>query len=91
MENLTNILLGFQIGFLGYAICYAFKIMKLPNTPTFPYRVAVIALSLMCFWRVEKIFHIFPDFIATIATFVITILWMMFFIKIYTLMKKKNG
>lgn len=86
-----NILFGFQIGFLFVALYYAIKIKKMDTTPNFPYKVAIATLTIMASWRIGKILNLITIEFATVSMFFITFLWMVFFINIYILIKKKNG
>ena len=60
-------------------------------TPNLPYKIAIASLLLMTSWRIGKLLHLVTDFNARVAMLFICILWMCFFINIYTLIKRKNG
>lgn len=90
MDNLTNLLLGFQIGFLFTAALFSYRIMRMATTPSFPYILAIVALTLMAFWRVNIIFNLLNGLVVTLGTTIIAILWMVFFVRVYTLIGYKN-
>lgn len=89
MTILLNLLLGFQIGIQLTAACIAYLISRQKFVPRLPYRVAALNLFIMSLARIDYLVDIYNDNFRIYVLATISILWLLFFSKIYVLVRNK--
>lgn len=82
-------LIGLQIGVQLTAAGIAYMISNQRFVPRLPYKVATLALFIMSVARFDYLVDIYSDKVRIVVLALISILWLIFFSKIYVLVKNK--
>lgn len=91
MTPFLAILVGLAIGMQSVAIFYVVKIMLRKFTPTFPYILIACSLFLTTMTRIDNFMHFLDINERTVLLTISSVLMMIAFSKIYSLIKKQHG